>query len=343
METQVYIAGQRLSQPYSDPVISHEWPTAGIGGPVSAQFSLLLPASQRPSWLVKGALAVVRSGLMPVLSGSIAETDWDSGTITIDGAAREGGTTACLTAGGLTSSTPDTVIDAAISRAAITWSRPLSISTTALTSGDETARLNSVTELLAAYAVESGSRLYVDASRQLLKGSDPTVAEVFTIPGAGELAWTTERQATRIIGRWANSSGTLTNTVVGSGAIERLVDMTPKGPLDSTRATNILNSILAKSTSGGWTNGLTLSATQFLGGRRGTLCEVANRVGRGVIVRLNGQRDPRPDRPPVGYVDFIVERSEWHVADGTITLTPRGMVASDFGSILAEAGVQEAA
>jgi hypothetical protein len=341
MTPQVYIAGQRLGQPFGGLVITHQWPDAGIGGPVSAQFSLLLPAAKRPGWLVKGALAEVRFGAMQMLAGSLAEPDWSDGTITIDGAAREGSTTAVLDATGKTSSTPDPVADAAISRGALTWSRPASISATALTTGDETAKLNSITGLLAAYADESGARLYVDASRQLLKGTDPTAPEVFTVPGAGELAWTTDQQATRIIGRWANSSGALSNMVVGSGAIERMVDMTSKGPLDSTRATAILNSILAKSSAGGWTNGLTLTSGQLLGSVH--LATVADAVGRGLMVQLKGQRDPRPDRVQVGYVEFIVERSEWHVADGTITLTPRGMVASDFAALLAAQGLQEAA
>jgi hypothetical protein len=224
--------------------------------------------------------------------------------------------------------------------ARLTWTRPASISATALTDGDETAKLNSVSEMLATYADTSGARLYVDPWRRILKGIDPVAPEVFVIPGAGELSWTTDQQATRIIGRWANSAGVYTNTVVGSGSIERMVDMEDLGPLDATRATTILTNILKRASSGGWTGGLALSAGQFIGAP--DLASVAERVGRGLMVRLLGQRDPRPDRPPVNFIDFIVERSEWHVADGTITLTPRGMVASDFASILAEAGVREA-
>jgi hypothetical protein len=339
---QVYIAGQKVESlaPVGDLVISHEWPTAGIGGPVSAQFSLLLSASQRPGWLTKGALSEVRLGGFPLLAGAVAEVDWSNGTVTIDGAAREGSTTTALTAGGLTSSTPDTFIDAAITRGALTWTRPASISTTALAIG-ETEKLNNVRDLIAAYADESGSRIFVDPWRRILKDVDPTAPEVFVIPGAGELPWTTDQQATRILGRWANLAGTLKTTGVGSGAIERPIDMTPKGPLDSTRATNILNSILAKSSSGGWTGGLTLSASQCMGTPH--LASIAERVGRGLMVRLNGQRDPRTSSLPVGYVDFIVDRSEWHVTDGTINLSPRGMVSSDFAALAAEFGVQEAA
>jgi hypothetical protein len=276
-------------------------------------------------------------------SPALAEPDWSDGnvgTVTITAASQEGGSTACLTGAGLTSSTPDPVIDAAIARGSLTWSRPASISTTPLTDGDTTRSLNSVSEMLGAYANQSAARLYVDGYRRLLKGADPTQPEFFIIHGA-ELSWTTDRQADAVIGGWHNSAGAPQITTVGSGPVERLVSLDNLGPLDSTRATAVLTSILSKSSSGGWSNGLTLSAGQFLGSP--SLAEIGARVGRGLMVRLNGQRDPRPDRPPVGYIDFIVERAEWHVADGTITLTPRGMVASDFASILATAGVEEAA
>lgn len=344
MTPQVYIAGQAVAAlaPIGDVVIAHEWPDSGIGGPVSASFTVLLAPANRPSWLAKGSLASVRFGGWHLLSGQVSEVSVEEGSIkvTIDGAAREGTSTVCLTSGGVPSSTPDTVIDAAISRGAITWTRPASISASALTTGDETEKLNTVTDLLTAYADESGSRLYVDQYRRLLKASDPTFSTVFAIPGAGELAWATEAQATRLIGRWKNAAGTLSTTIVGSGALERRIDMTPRGQLDSTRANAILNSILTRSTAGGWVNGLTLTSGQFLSAPH--LAGIAEAAGRGLMVRNLGQRDPRQDRVQVGFVDFIVERSEWNVSEGTITLTPRGMVSRDFAAILKSFGVQEA-
>jgi hypothetical protein len=343
MVPQVYVAGQPVAPlaDVGDLVISHEWPASGVGGPASATFTLLLPRAKRPGWLAKGALSEVRFGGLPLLAGQVAEVDWTDGTITIDGACREGGSTACLTSGGLPSSTPDPVIDAAISRGASTWTRPASISTTALTDGDQTRDVNSVADMLGAYADSSGTRLYVDPWRQLLKGTDPVTPEVFIVPGSGELSWASEAQATRIIGGWYDANGAPQVTIVGSGATERMVNMANLGRITSSKATNVLNEILARATSGGWTGGLTLSATQFTG--QMSLASVAERVGRGLMVHLIGQRDPRPDRLPVNYVEFIVERSEWHVAEGTINLTPRGMVARDWAAILAESGVIEEA
>lgn len=343
MSPQVYIAGVKLETlaPVSGLVISHEWTPNGIGGPVTAEFTMLLPANKRPSWLTKDAPAEIRFGPgLPSLAGAIAEPDWADGSITINAAATEGSSTACLTTAGKTTSIPDTAIDAARARGALSWIRPASISTTALTSGDETADLNSISDMASAYCdANTNARLYVDPWRQILKGTDPTTPELVIVAGAGELAWTTETQADRVIGRWKDATGKLFTTMVGTGKVEKLVDLTTNGPLTTTSATTILNNILTRASSGGWTNGLTLSAEQFLGERH--LATVADMVGRGVMVRNLGQTDPRPDRIPVPYVDFIPERSEWHVADGQIILTPRGMVARDWAAILAEAGVKD--
>lgn len=350
MTPQVYVAGMKLETlaPIGDLVISHEFPAGGsaggIGGPVSADFSLLLPAAKRPSWLDKGAPAEVRFGPgLPHLAGALAEPDWASGTLSITAAASEGSTTACMAADqATTSSTPDVILDAAKARGAVSWSRPASISTVALTTGDQTADLNSVSDMAAAFCdTNTSARLIVDPSRQILKTSDPTSSGLFILPGAGELAWTTEAQATRVIGRWQDSSGILHTNMVGSGAVELRVDLTGNGPLTSAQATVILVNILTRATAGGWANGITVTQDQLVGAPH--LAAVADQVGRGLMARNLGQRDPRPDRLPVGYVDFIVERSEWHVADRQIILTPRGMVARDVMAILADAGVKQAA
>jgi hypothetical protein len=349
MLPQVYVGGRAISPlvNVSELVLTHAWPTTGLGGPLGAECSVLLKASERPGWIEQGALSEVRLGGLPLVAGHLGEPDWIDGTLTIDAASTEGDQVPCLDSSGKTSSTPDTVFDAQIANGSLTWSRPASISTTALVTGDTTEELNNVTDMIGAYQDSSGARLYVDAWRRIIKGSDPTAPGLFVLPGAGELAWTTETQATRIIGRWADSSngGKLTNTTVIAATekkvVPRIVDMRSLGPITSARATAVLNEILAEATAGGWTNGLTLSPGHILNAPH--LGSVANSVGRGLMVRLLGQRDTRPGRMPVGYVDFIVERSEWHVADDQIVLTPRGMVARDFAAILADAGVEEAA
>lgn len=346
MSPQLYIAGVKIETlaPISGLVISHEWGTSGVAGPVTATCNILLPAAKRPGWLVADALAEIRLGCgLPLLAGALAEPDWTAGTLLINAAATEGSTTACMAADQATiSSIPDTILDAAKARGAITWARPTSISTVALTDGDQPRDLNSVTEMVDAYCdLNTNTRLYVDPYRQILQTTDPTSPGLYVVPGAVELAWTTQSQASRVFGRWRDSAGVYHTTSVGSGEVEQRVNLTPNGPLTSTQAITILTNILTRATAGGWTNGLTLTSDQIVGAPH--LGMVADMVGRGLTVRVLGQRDTRRDRVPVGYVDVVIERSEWHVDDRQIILTPRGMVASDWASITAAAGVKAAA
>lgn len=344
MTPQVYIAGQPVAAlaKVGSLVIAAEWPDAGIGGPASATFEVQLAPQDRPSWLVKDALAEVRIGGCSTLAGMVAEVDWDTGSVTINGSSREGETTVCLDATqAKTSSIPDEFIDSAIARVAVTWTRPASISATALAGGGQTGEVNSVVSALAAYADESGSRLYVDPFRRLLKGTDPVTPTYYLQPGSGELAWTSQEQATRVYGGWHDFSGAPHVTAVGSGATEQKVNLDPLGPfVDATRPTAILTSILAKATAGGWVGGITISAEQIFG--RPHLADVLNSVGAGCMFRLLGQRDPRPGRVPVGFVDFVCDRAEWNVNDGTLLISPRGMAAEGWDAILGEEGVEAA-
>jgi hypothetical protein len=339
---QVFVGGVPVASlaPVGDLVISHEWPAAGVGGPVSAQFSLLLGPRERPGWLARGATAVVRAGGVPVLAGTVAEVDFTDGRVSIDGAAREGVTTACITAGTVPTSTPDVALDAAIGRGALTWTRPASIGAVPLTEGDVTEQINTVADMLAQVADETGQRIYVDPWRRVMKAPDPVTPVFFLMPGAGELSWVSEDQATRVFGAWYDAYGTLQTTSAGAGGVERLIDLTEAGDgMDSNRAATILANVLSRSSAGGWAGGITVTQGHIAGWP--SLATVANTVGRGAMVRLPG-RDPRPGRLPAGCVDVVVERSEWRVQDGTITLTPRGMAARDFVALLAEFGAREA-
>jgi hypothetical protein len=343
----VYVGGFKVETlaPVSELVLACEWPAGsglGVGGPVSASFGIVLPPAKRPGWLVKDAVAESRIGGLSLLAGRVTEVDWDGGRVSIDGAATEGGSTVCVDGSGAPSSTPDTILDAAINRTAVSWNRPASISASPLATGNVTTSLNYVTDMLGQYGKSNaGARVYVDQARSVRVGADPAIAEIVVVSGAGELPWASQDQATRLAGRWVDTTGVPSTTFVGSGAIERIIDMTALGPQTSGSATTILTNILAQLTAGGWGGGLAISSNQILGGLH--LADVFCRASRGLMVRLLGQRDPRPGRLPVSCVDFIVERAEWHVADNVIVLTPRGMVTREFAAVLDDFGVQEAA
>ena len=316
------------------------WPLGGY----QLDASLLLAPTSRPSAIIADAPCDLLVGGLPAFTGYLMEPDWTEGTITAQGLCRAAETTVVLDASGTTTSTPDIAIDAAIARGAWKVTRPASISATAMTSGDTTAEVNYLSVMLDQWATDNGQRWYVDPMGAVRKGTDPTVPEIYILPGATELSWTTERQATRLSGRWQDTAGVLHTTHVGDGSTERRVDLTTRGPLTSTQATSILTAILAESASGSWAGGFGALAVEQMvtpGGLHPTHSQVMRMAARGLMVRLLGHRDPRPGRFSL-VTDVVVGQAVWNVDERTITLTPIGSVERDFASIVESLGGQAA-
>lgn len=315
--------------------VDMRWPLGGY----QLDFNILLGTRQRPAIIAKGARCdLVFSGLT-IFPGRISEVDWAEGKVTVTGLCRDAETTAALTAAGVTTSTPDIAIDAAIARGAWAVTRPASLSSTPVAASDETAEVNYAAALLDLWAGDNGKRWYVDRDGAVRSGVDPTTPELYILPGAGELSWASDQQASRLIGRWQDAAGVLHTAFAGSGSNEKLIDLTSRGALTSTQAASILTKILAQSTSGGWAGGITVAAQQVttLGGRTPTLSRVTAQAGRGLMVRLLGHRDPRPGRFALT-TDVVIGQAVWNVDDGTIALTPMGTVARDLASIVESFG-----
>lgn len=311
------------------------WPL----GSYQLDFNLLLGPKNRPAVVDGGAICDLLVGGRPVFTGQISEVDWSAGKVTASGAARGAESIPALSADLTTPiSTPDTAIDTAI---ALGWpvNRPASISSTALAAGDATSDMFMTPALLDLWANDNGQRWYVDPAGALRAGVDPTVPDLYVLPGAGELSWAVAQQATRIIGSYIDSNGITRVSVVGSGTVVHSVDLSNRGVLTSTQATNILNQILAQSTTGSWVGGVTLAAGQIItpGGLHPSLAKVTRMVGRGLMVRLLGHRDPRPGRFSL-VTDVVIGQAVWNVDDGTIQLTPIGTVARDFAAVVESFG-----
>lgn len=328
----------------NDLEITHEWPEGGMALTVS----ILLPTTERPPQISEKEAFDLMIGARPIWPGYLSEVNWADGTLTAKGSITEGDSTPCLTPGGLTTSTPDVAIDTAISSDEVSWTRPASISSSPYSdSGDETSNLNTVSDLLAVWQTEADKRIYVDPHRAIRVASDPTTPTYYLLPGTDELSWATQASADRITARYqATAAGALANvTVTAPGAKKpyavKMLDLTSRGVLTATRASDIVNGIMADSTSGSWANGITVTSHQIAGNP--DLAQVAEDVGqgRGRFIKL-GQRDPRPGRVPVGFIDFVCGQSVWRPADDTITLSPIGTVARDWETVLGEYGAQEA-
>ena len=312
------------------------WPL----GAYQLDFKMLLRPGQKPSCVVEDALCDLMVGGRVVFPGRISEVNWDEGTVTVAGLCRDAETVAAFTSGGVTTTIPDTMIDTAISAGDWPVTRPASLSSVAMAAADVTADVNYIAAMLDLWADDNGKRWYVDASSAVRAGVDPTVPEIYVLPGAGQLSWATERQAGKIIGRYQTTSGGVLATVtVGSGRRQRVVDLTTRGPITSGQATSILNSILTQASSGGWSNSLTVAAEQLVtpGGLRPSLERVWSMAARGLMIRLLGHRDPRPG-PLKLTTDVVLGRAVWNVDDREITLTPIGAVERDFSAIVEAAG-----
>lgn len=321
---------------WGDLTVEHRWPY----GCWEVDWSMTsITTKKRPPALATNTPVDVFLGRHPIWSGQLTEPDWNSGQFVAQGWVRQGETAPCLTSGGLTTSVPNTAIDNAIAKGWVGWMRPTSISSTAYAAtdtgtGDATDNLNTITALMDAYTQENQLRWGVDALQRVWTAPDPTSATWDISPETNALGVSSAALATSIAARYiADNVGTLATVVIGTGGPVALVDLTSRGQITLTRATTICNAILAQ-TAGttGWTNGLTLTRDQIMGG--GTHPNLGLVVA-GQRVRLRGQRDPRGLD---ANTSAVIGTSLWHVADGTIDLTPTDLIGRDLSTIIAKQG-----
>lgn len=292
---------------------------------------------QRPGWLTEGASALVSIGGLALLTGTVTAVGWNSRSVAIAGAATQADTVPCLDATtGQTTTVADKAIDNAIAEDWVDWRRLDSISSTPYGDSEVGEELKGIPDLLGALS-DASKRPLVDGRAILRTVADPTAPTLFAYPGVDELSWADGSQARTLVGRWRDSAGSLDNATAGSGRPVQLIDLTGVKALTSTTAANLLESILADLSAGGWSNGLTLARNQFVG--RPHLAKVWLQCARGAMIRLP-QRDTRPDhsRP---MLDVIIESASWDVSADEISIGPRGLVV-DGSAVLADHGAEVA-
>jgi hypothetical protein len=312
--------------------VTTQWPR----GCWQVDWSMALGPTERPPFTVQGAPVEVLVGSRPICSGYLSDLGWDDGTFSASGAAREGEEALCFAADGTTSSTPDVVIDAAIARGVISWSRPASLSNVALTTGDDTEQQNYITDLLDAWSTTAGKRWAVNADRQVYAATDPTTPAYYIAYGAAEFGVADDALVGTLSGGWFDVNGTPHITRVGSGRPEVAVNMENLGPIDSTTATTVLNRILAKTGARlAFTSAVTVdqSTVTSPGGVHPELWQLR----AGLLYRMVGLRDPRSGLP---YTDVLMGESVWDVDAATVQLTPVDLAARDLSSIVADEGLE---
>lgn len=277
--------------------------------------------------------------------GSLTEPDWDSGEMVALGAPREAETALAITADGLASTAPNTVIDAAIARGAVSWTRADDFGTTPVGDVEDAGGLVSLVSVLDAWAEENNSGWRIDRARRLVisptSEADP---DWFIVPGSGVLGSADDERADRIAVRYvASSSGRLDTayypsltTPVAEGIlpVEKPADITDRGPMDAAKATAIAEGMWSDLRGeSGWTNGLTLTRGQVttLGGQVADLSEV--RAGQ--TARLLGVPDPRG---LAHNLDVVIGDTDYDWTEDTIQVNPVGLAARDTESVLESVG-----
>lgn len=153
--------------------------------------------------LVYGARADIMLGPVVIFPGTLGEPDWDAGRFIAIGASREGENAIAIDGAGNASTAPNTVIDAAIARGVLSWTRVGDFGTTPV--GDATGGLVTVRSVLDAWAQKNGSRWKVNRLRQLvIEPVDETNPKWYITPGSGSLGTADEDRVDRVFVRFTN-------------------------------------------------------------------------------------------------------------------------------------------
>ncbi len=290
--------------------------------------------------LVGGARVDLRLGAGTLWTGTLEEPDWDESQFVAIGACRDAETAIALDAAGNASTKPNEVIDAAIARGVLSWTRVDNIGTTAVGSPDDAGTLVYLDSVLDAWEQENNSRIRVNGQRQVViaptSESNPTY---YVTPGSGVLGMAVEERVDRIFVRYidaitgarATASYPATTPAGGNEAAE---DIRDRGPMSAARAQSIAQGMWSDLRGmAGWTNGLRLLHGQVTN-KGGVPVDLAL-IKAGDAIRLLGVPDPRG----LGHhTDVVIGDTDYNWTDDEIQVNPVGMAARDEESTLEQVG-----
>lgn len=322
--------------------VGGEWqPTAGDitvtttadEGCAVLSFGLDIDPNARPAGIEADAITELHAGAL-IFSGDLTQPDWAAGTFTAQGCYRQLEGAVALGPDGQTTTTPNDAVDQAIARGASNLRRITDLGSTPLKAGDETDNLNSVAGVLDEWCDTNGHRWPIWSDRIVRYAYDPTEPDWWILPGVVGLNWVSERSVGRMIGRWQDSVGNLSNVIVGTGRPEVAIDLTNRGPLaDAATASAILEGYLAKTTTLQVAGSLMVTSTQITS--PGGVHPHLSLIRGGQMARVLDLPDPRTGLP---WTDFVIGRAVWNVSQQTISLTPVDAPAEDLNSFVAEQG-----
>lgn len=329
---QIQVAGQWLSTEtlYGDVEMSTIWP----GG------------SDQLSW-TPGALSAyryrggedVRAYLGPVCvwCGSLLEPDPSQEQLTATGAFREAAGFAALDSG-VATDIPDDAIDRAIG-AGLRWTRPASIKSTSIKI-DISQGPVFLDTLLDTWAANNVSRWGVDTQRNVYGKTDDNFPTYSTSSLNGGLGYALDGYASTLIGRFFSTDTSDYDTVTVTdaqaeadhGHVEQVVDLTPRGPLSVSTATDLLQSLLDLGAAvPRWTSGMEFAYGEIL--TPGGTPVALETVAAGHVLRVHGGFDLAQRLNGQMYLDVPIGRT--NLSDGTLKVDPAQLAVRTLADFVA--------
>jgi len=331
------IAGPHWLKEHATPS-NIRWSTKAIGGCHEAAFEL--DPTDIPPGVERGAAVQFKIGMSNVWRGQVYEVG-EGGTITCIGPWSAAAQVSALDGAGVGSLVPDTAINAAFTRGAISWRIPTGgVSAAAVIDGTAGEPLL-LTNMLETWAIKTGSLVGVDANNDIYARAASASADWIVTPNSGARLDVTGDYVSHLWGDYINTSGVWAKAgpVIDQyasdawGRRESTADLSELGPINSTTATTVLTSMLVnggarKSLSGT----LKLTREQLLtpGGQPGALTMVAATQR----VRLLGVGDGTTAAMRTLYTDIVIDQCSFTEGESEISFSPMGAPATNLGDIL---------
>lgn len=304
------------------------WETWAEGGTGSISWAFALTPRSQHQALRNRALVEVMCGPVALATGLMTEPDRTTWECTAYGLAADAQHFPALEPGG--SLTRNVGVAVTVARD-MGWLAVNPTPVTGIAAGDETGNPVTVAQLLNEYAEQTGQRWGVDGARQLYMTPTATTPMWLASPDTAAFGTTNEDRATRLFGRYLNStSGTYLTASSGSGIPVDTVDLSERGAMTAVAAEAILAGLLQRDRAQtAWTNGVNLTSNQLqtMGGTPAFLPAVkAGQMMRSFGLSYGTQALA---------LDTVIGKTRYTAGDDVIYVEPVNTAPRSFADVIA--------